>query len=95
MSDARPKVLYVGRARLRFPLDRGLERRFAALSRELDWRQLGTAVSGEPPSGDRFSLARPFPLRHLDGIVYHLVLPLRVRRELRRFRPEVVIVQGA
>lgn len=95
MSAARPKVLYVGRARLRFPLEHGLERRFQALSGELDWRQLGTLSLGAPPPDERFSLARPFPVRQLEGIVYHLALPFRVRRELQRFRPDAVIVQGA
>ncbi|HSI96748.1 MAG TPA: glycosyltransferase, partial [Gaiellaceae bacterium] len=90
----RPRVLFVGRARLRFPLARGLERRFEALSRELDWHQLGSALGGTSPD-PRFVLARPFPIRRLDGLVYHLALPFRVRRELRRFRPEVVFVQGA
>jgi glycosyltransferase involved in cell wall biosynthesis len=94
MTGPLPRVLYVGRARLRFPLERGLERRFEALSGELDWRQLGTAAGGTP-SSDRFVLFRPFPLKRLEGIVYHLALPLRVRRELRRFRPDAVIVQGA
>lgn len=94
MTGRLPRVLYVGRARLRFPLERGLERRFEALSSELDWRQLGTAAGGAPPS-DRFVLFRPFPLKRLEGIVYHLALPARVRRELRRFRPDAVVVQGA
>lgn len=89
-----PRVLYVGRARLAFPLERGLERRFEALSEVLDWRQLGTRIAGAAP-GDRFVLTEPFPLRRLDGLAYHLALPFRVRRELRRFRPDAVVVQGA
>jgi glycosyltransferase involved in cell wall biosynthesis len=94
VTGALPRVLYVGRARLRFPLERGLERRYEALSGELDWRQLGTAAGGEAGS-DRFVLARPFPIGRFDGLVYHLALPFRVRRELRRFRPDAVVVQGA
>ena len=90
----RPRVLLVGRARIRFPLERGLERRYDALSQELDWRQLGTAAGG-PPADARFALARPFPVRRLEGLAYHLALPFRVRRELRRFRPDAVVVQGA
>jgi glycogen synthase len=92
---SRPRVLFVGRARIRFPLDPGLERRFAALSEELDWRQLGTRTGDAPPPSDRFVMARPFPVRRLEGIAYHLALPFRARRELRRFRPRVVVVQGA
>ncbi|MFO7571653.1 MAG: glycosyltransferase [Gaiellaceae bacterium] len=96
MTDtALPRVLFVGRARLRFPLELGLERRFEALSAELDWRQLGTRTDGAPPPSERFGMARPFPIARLEGLAYHLALPFRVRRELRRVRPDAVIVQGA
>jgi glycosyltransferase involved in cell wall biosynthesis len=88
-------VLFVGRARLSFPLSPSLERRFDALSGELDWRQLGTALDGSAPADARFALARPFPLRLLDGPLWYLRLPTRVARELRRFGPDAVIVQGA
>jgi glycosyltransferase involved in cell wall biosynthesis len=94
MSESKPRVLFVGRARLRFPLEQGLERRFQALSGELDWRQLGTALDGRTPD-TRFSLARPFPVRLLDGPLWYLRLPGRVARELRRFDPDAVIAQGA
>jgi len=88
-------VLFVGRARLRFPLGQTLERRFEALSRELDWRQLGTAVGGHAPPDSRFVLGKPFPVRKLDGPIYYLALPRRIARELRRFEPDIVIAQGA
>ena len=68
----KPRVLFVGRARLRFPLGQGLERRFEALSGELDWRQLGTALDGRRPPDPRFALARPFPVRLLDGPLWYL-----------------------
>lgn len=93
-ADRLPRVLFVGRARLRFPLEPGLERRYEALSRELDWMQLGSAAGDSPPDA-RFDLAQPFPIARLEGLAYHAALPMRVRRALRRFRPEVVIVQGA
>lgn len=86
--------MLVGRARLRFPLDAGLERRYDALSRELDWVQLGTAAGGRS-ADPRFVLARPFPIARLEGLVHHAALPFRARHALRRFRPEVAIVQGA
>jgi glycogen synthase len=94
MSERRPRVLFVGRARLRFPLGPGLERRYDALSGELDWRQLGTALDGRPPD-DRFALAKPFPVRLLDGPLWYLLLPARIARELRRVQPDAVIAQGA
>jgi glycosyltransferase involved in cell wall biosynthesis len=95
VSARKPRVLFVGRARLRFPLGRGLERRFDALSGELDWRQLGTAVDGKPPPDERFALGRPFPVRLLDGPLHYLMLPSRIARELGRFQPDAVVAQGA
>jgi glycosyltransferase involved in cell wall biosynthesis len=95
MSERRPKVLFVGRARLRFPLAKGLERRFDALSGVLEWRQLGTSVDGRRPPDSRFALARPFPVKVLDGPLWYLRLPTRIARELRRFRPDAVVSQGA
>ena len=94
MTERRPRLLLVGRARLRFPLEKGLERRFDALSGELEWRQLGTAVDRRPPD-DRFALVHPFPVRRLDGLLWYLRLPWRIARELRRFQPDAVIAQGA
>ncbi len=94
-GDGRPRVLFVGRGRVRFPLGRGLERRFEALSGELDWRQLGTAAGGGPSPDPRLVLERPFPLELLDGPLFYLRLPRRVARELRRFEPDAVIAQGA
>jgi len=84
------RLLVVGRARFSFPLGETLERRFAALSAELDWRQMGSGSSED----ERFALSPPFPVRRLDGLVFYLALPVRVARELRRFRPDAVLVQG-
>ncbi|HSJ95112.1 MAG TPA: glycosyltransferase family 4 protein [Gaiellaceae bacterium] len=95
MTASLPRVLLVGRARFRFPLEPGLEHRFAALSEELDWRQLGTRNGDSPAPDDRFVMVSTFPVRRLEGLAYHLALPFRVRRELRRSRPDVAIVQGA
>lgn len=95
MSDAQnPRVLLVGRTRLRFPLGEGLERRYEALSAELDWRQLGTLAAGSS-SDHRFVLSRPFPIAALDGVTYYLRLPWRLARELRRYPTHAVVVQGA
>jgi glycosyltransferase involved in cell wall biosynthesis len=87
-------VLFVGRARLRFPLEPGLERRFDALSGELEWRQLGTLVEGRS-TDSRFVLSRPLSVQILDGPLWYARLPWRVARELRRFEPDAVVAQGA
>jgi glycosyltransferase involved in cell wall biosynthesis len=84
------KLLVVGRTRFAFPLAETLERRFAALTAELEWRQMGTGRSSDA----RFALAPPFPVHRLDGLAFYLALPFRVARELRRFRPDAVLAQG-
>ena len=94
MSARTPRVLLVGRARLRFPLSKSLGKRYEALARELDWHQLGTRVGGAPQD-TRFTLGRPFPIRKLDGAAYYVALPWRIARELRRLRPDAVVAQGA
>jgi glycosyltransferase involved in cell wall biosynthesis len=93
-QDGRPRVLFVGRARLAFPLSETLRRRFDALSAEIDWIQLATAAAPTACGDRRFQLLPRFPVARLDGLVYHLLLPLRVARVLRRLRPDVAIVQG-
>lgn len=87
----RPRILLVSRGPYRLPLDPGLERRFAALSAVADWRQLAHGSgSGDP----RFVLTGRFPVRRLDGIAHHLLLPLRVARLLQASDTEAVLVQG-
>ncbi len=92
---SRRRVLLVGRGRFRFPLGRTLERRFDALSAELDWRQLGTALDGKPSPDPRLVLARRSSIGLLDGPLYYLRLTRRIARELRRFEPDAVVAQGA
>ena len=38
---------------------------------------------------------RPSPPRALDGLAFYALLPFRVARELRSFRPDAVLAQGA
>jgi glycosyltransferase involved in cell wall biosynthesis len=91
----KPRVLIVGRTRYALPLSGSLRRKFDALCAVLDVRVLGSAPAGSPTGDETFRLARPFRPRILDGLVYHLTLPFRAARELRRFRPDAVVVQGA
>lgn len=94
-AGTRPRVLFVARTRYRLPLDETLQRRFDALSDELDWHQLATSAAGPAVRDGRFTLVGRFPLAALDGLAFHALLPLRVARELRALHPEVVVVQGA
>jgi len=91
----KPRVLFVARTRYTLPLSETLERRFAALSEVMDWRQLATSGSGRAVSTDRFTLVPAFPVGRLDGAAFYALSPYRVAREIRRFRPDVVVVQGA
>jgi glycosyltransferase involved in cell wall biosynthesis len=83
----------VGRSRYSLPLTPSLEEKFDALANELDVRVIASAadVNGSDP---RFHLVRPMTPRFLDGAVFYALLPFRVARELRRFRPDVVLAQG-
>jgi glycosyltransferase involved in cell wall biosynthesis len=91
----RPRVLFVGRTRYALPLDESLRRKFDALQAVLDVRVLGSAPAGSPSGDETFRLVRAVRPRLLDGVAYHLCLPFRAARELRRFEPDAVVVQGA
>ena len=90
----RPRVLFVSRERFRLPLDDTQRRKWDAVGELLDYRIVAAAQSGSPTDAERFRLAGPTRPRALDGALYYLRLPLRVGRELRRFRPDVVIAQN-
>jgi glycosyltransferase involved in cell wall biosynthesis len=93
--SARPRVLLVGRTRYRLPLAPSLRRKFDAMAEVLDVRVLASAPAGSPTEDETFRLVRPLRPRILDGLFFHLALPFRVARELRRYRPDAVLVQGA
>ena len=90
----RPKLLLVGRGRYSLPLSPSLAQKFDALEQELDVRVLGSGarVDGRDP---RFRLFPPLRPRLLDGPAFYAMLPFRVARELRAFRPDAVLAQGA
>jgi glycosyltransferase involved in cell wall biosynthesis len=79
------KLLLVTRDRHPWPLDAARARKYDALAREVELRVLGSGLAREDP---RYSFAPPRPLVDLA------LLPRRVARELRRFRPDAVLVQG-
>ena len=89
------RFLFVGRTRYRLPLDESRRRKCAALADVADIRVLASAPAGAPRGDDVFTLVRPFPVRALDGLAFHALLPWRVAREVHGFRPSVVLVQGA
>jgi glycosyltransferase involved in cell wall biosynthesis len=84
----KPRVLFVSR-RVQLPLSPSLARKWDAVGRELDFRVL----AGGDGRNERFHLARTLPA--LDGPAFFAALPVRIALELRSFRPQVVLAQGA
>ena len=88
------RVLFVARTRYSLPLDPSLARKWDALRERLDVRVLAAAAPGSPRSDAVFELAPAVRPKALDGVLYYLALPFRLRRELRRFRPDAVVAQS-
>jgi len=91
----RPRLLLVARERYRLPLSEPLQRKFDALDREFELRVLASAAEPGEEGDVRFRLSPPLRTRLLDGAGFFAALPARVARELRSFRPDAVLVQGA
>ncbi|MEN3341495.1 MAG: hypothetical protein V7644_899 [Actinomycetota bacterium] len=92
MAGAKPRVLFVSRERIRLPLEGAQRRKWDAIAAVVDHRVLAAAPGGAPGGDGHFRLARPRPVA--DGPLFYLLLPLRVARELRAFRPDAAVVQG-
>ena len=58
----------------------------------LDVHVLASAATGSPLRNDLFTLVPPLRPRLLDGVFFHLSLPFRIRRLLREFDPDAVLV---
>ena len=90
----KPRVLFVSRERIRLPLVGAQERKWAAIEAVVDDRVIAAAPEGFPIGDARFRLTAPTRPNALDGALYYLRLPARIRRELRAFRPDAAVVQG-
>jgi glycosyltransferase involved in cell wall biosynthesis len=90
----RKRLLMVGRSRYSLPLSPSLAQKFDALSAELDVRVLASSSGGRGTDA-RFHLVRPIRPRALDGAAFYAALPFRIARELRAYRPDAVLAQGA
>ncbi len=89
-----PRVLFVSRERFRLPLDGAQKRKWDAVAGVVDHRVLAAAPEGGPTGDERFHLVAPARPRFLDGALFYLLLPFRIARELRDFRPQAALVQG-
>ena len=91
---SKPRVLFVSRERFRLPLDGAQKRKWDAVASVVDHRVLAAAPEGSPTQDERFRLVGPARPRMLDGMLFYLLLPIRIARQLREFRPEAALVQG-
>jgi glycosyltransferase involved in cell wall biosynthesis len=90
----KPRVLFVSRERFRLPLDGAQKRKWEAVADVVEPRVLAAAPRGWPTRDARFRLVGPARPHVLDGALHYLLLPARIGRELRDFRPDVALVQG-
>ena len=89
--DVRPRVLFVGRSRYRLPLPAWLAKKWDAIEALVDYRVIGAAEPGSALRSERFRLSAPARPARLDGSLFHLRLPLRVRRQIDDFEPEAIV----
>ena len=90
------KLLMVGRTRYPAAAERRRCGRSSTRSREVfDLRVLASRRQARPPATRRSSSAARWRPRRLDGALYFATLPFRTAKELRRSRPDAVLVQGA
>ncbi|MBD0330423.1 MAG: glycosyltransferase family 4 protein [Thermoleophilia bacterium] len=94
----RPRVLIVGRRTYAFPLQGPTADALKALRETVDYCVLGRTARDAKPvktalGPGSFHLVRRWP-GSLDTLLFHLTLPFRVARLVRRFRPGVVIAES-
>ena len=83
----------VSRTRYALPLPSPLAHKFDALDDVLDVHVLA-ASAGVRTADPRFRLVRRVRPGFVDGPLFYALLPFRVASELRRIRPDAVLVQG-
>ncbi|HEV7641535.1 MAG TPA: glycosyltransferase family 4 protein [Gaiellaceae bacterium] len=84
------RVLFVARNRYRVPLSPSLGLKWDALARVFDLRVL--AASPDRSRGDETFRLRP--RSPLDGPLFWLTFPARIRREASAFRPDAIVAQS-
>lgn len=94
MLPVRRRLLFVARTRYSLPLSASLARKFEPLASHFELRVLGTAGDRRQGGDPRFHLYAPVRPAFLEGLAFHLLLPLRVARQLKRFQPDAMLVQG-
>jgi glycosyltransferase involved in cell wall biosynthesis len=76
--------------RYTLPLPEWLAKKWDAVEEELDYRLVGAASAESAPSDERFRVTPPFRPLLLDGLMFYVRLPFRLRRHIRDFRPHAI-----
>lgn len=92
---ARRRLLIAGRNRYRFPLTPSLQLKFDALERRFELCVLATGLEPGLTRHGYFHLVPPQRPRLLDGALFYLLMPFRIARLIREFRPDVIHTQSA
>ena len=66
-----------------------LAKKWDAIEELIDYRVLGAAEPARRPRSERFRLRAPARPRALDGALFYLRLPFRIRRQIDEFEPDV------
>ena len=90
-KEARPRLLMVARTRYGLPLPDGVARKFDAMRDRFELRALATAADGRARDDGMFHLVGRLPV--LDGALYYLLLPFRVRSLVRSHRPDAILFE--
>jgi glycosyltransferase involved in cell wall biosynthesis len=91
MADRNPRVLFLGRSRYLLPLPGWLSKKWDAIEETIDYRVLGAAESGGETRSERFRLWPPARPRALDGVLFHVRLPFRIKRQIDEFDPVAIV----
>jgi glycosyltransferase involved in cell wall biosynthesis len=86
------RLLLVSRTRYSLPLSHPLERKFDALTDRFDLRVLATSGDGLAHDDGRFRLLPKLPA--LDGVLFWVLLPWRIRKVVREYRPDAILAQS-
>lgn len=88
----KPRVLFVGRTRYAAPLAPWLRRKWDAIGEQVDYRVLASAERAGTRL-ERFDLVAPSAPAALDGALFYLALPFRIRAAIARHRPQVLVAE--
>jgi glycosyltransferase involved in cell wall biosynthesis len=91
VAETKPKVLFVGRSRYLLPLPGWLAKKWDAIEGQIDYRVVGAAEGGGALRSERFRLSAPSRPHLLDGALFYLRLPARIRRQIDDFEPDAIV----